>query len=184
MTFSEEILSLWTRNSELAFATHFAASALVMGVTMHVLLNTLDSMQMAYAYMRPALVGRVLTLAVFVPLLILLSRQLGLLGAAVAWIVAWAIYGIIVSNMVFHGILRAEKWKWCVVDLLIPAFAAYLSVALLRYSFQLPSDALALLAVLALFWAVSFGVTALASPEGRRLAARILGGGGSMESGA
>lgn len=118
--FSYQILYLWTNNLEIANNSYKIVSLLVFGI----LLNGIVSlpMNLAPASGWPSLITYTnLIQSIFIiPLILILVKYYGGVGAASAWVVMNSTYLFFMAPCFFKKILRAEKKKWYLVDIVLP----------------------------------------------------------------
>lgn len=110
--YSDEVLWLWTGDKSIAKDTWQLASILVIGVALNSAMSMLDSLQMAYGWMKPAFYSRVLALFIMGPLMYFLILQFGAIGAAIAWVLIYSGYLAFTPHFVFSRILKTEKITW------------------------------------------------------------------------
>jgi len=122
--FSKELLLLWTRSPVTADNTHLLVSILVLGTACNGLMNIPYALQLAHGWTRLGLVVNIVSVLVLVPLMILLARQYGAVGAASVWLILNAGYVVINPTLVHRRLLPAEKWRWYIEDVGRPLLAA------------------------------------------------------------
>lgn len=123
--YSEQVLAIWIKDSEVVENSHHIVSLLVFGI----MLNGLVSLPVncATAFGWPSLVTYTnLIQAIFiVPLIILLVYFFQASGAAIAWVIMNSTYIIFTVPLFFKKYLMEEKFKWYLYDILIPLVISF-----------------------------------------------------------
>lgn len=157
--FSKEILLLWTQNPETTEHTHLLVSILVMGTAIHCLMHIPYALQLANGWTRLAFLCNLASVLLLTPLMIVLTKWYGAVGAASVWVILNVGYMFVSLPIMHRRLLPAEQWRWYHEDVARPLFAA-VSVCLIGRSI-IRSDWHPLLLVVSL--GLVSGATLLAS---------------------
>jgi len=122
--FSEEILLLWTQNPVTAGHAHVLVSILVIGTAFNGLMNIPFALQLAFGWTRLAFLADVVSVLLLVPLIIMLTKWYGALGAASAWVILNVGYIFSSIPIMHRRLLPTEKWRWYYEDVGRPLLAA------------------------------------------------------------
>lgn len=168
--FSREILLLWTGSPETADRAHVLLSILVMGTALNCLTNVLPyALQLAHGWTRLALIVNAVSVLLLVPLMIVVTKWYGAVGAACVWLILNIGY-IAVSIPIMHRrLLPAEMWRWYLVDVGVPFMAVVLVVGILRFTIPLPDSRIALGACIGAVSVLALGSAIVATPFTRNL---------------
>jgi O-antigen/teichoic acid export membrane protein len=161
--FSEDILRLWTRNSEIAHNAGPIATLLVIGTALNGLMNLPYALQLAYGWTSIGVkISGFLSILV-VPAIWFMAKHWGPVGAASGWVVLNCIYISIGAPLTHRRLLRGEAWRW-LADIGLPfvpvLFIAFIGKGLLAASTSAPVTVL----VLSLLLFCGMGAAALVSP--------------------
>jgi len=122
--FSKETLLLWTQNPETAGHTYLLVSILVMGTALHCLGHIPWALQLAYGWTRLAFVVNLVSVLLLTPLIIVLTKWYGAVGAASVWVILNVGYMFISLPIMHRRLLPTEKWRWYFEDVGRPLLAA------------------------------------------------------------
>ena len=122
--FSKEILLLWTQSSLTAEHTHVLVSILVMSIAINGLVNIPYALQLAFGWTRLAFLVNVVYVLLMVPLMIVLTKWYGAVGAASVSVILNAGYIFISLPIMHRRLLTTEKWRWYLKDVGRPLLAA------------------------------------------------------------
>lgn len=114
--FSKEILLLWTQNPETTKHTHLLVSILIIGTAINGLLNVPYALQLAYGWTRLVLLANVISVLLLVPLMVVLTKWYGAVGAASVWVILNSGYFLFSIPIMHRWLLTTEKWRWYVED--------------------------------------------------------------------
>lgn len=136
--FSYEIMILWTGDPVVAQNTHVLVTLLIIGVTFHGLIHLPYALQLAHGWTSLCFYLNSITLALLVPLLLLMVHYYQALGAAIVWVALNAGY-VFFDIMIMHRrLLKTELWRWYLEDIGWP-LAATLAVSGFAY-WLFPAD--------------------------------------------
>lgn len=122
--FSKEIIFLWTQSTETAENTHTLVSILVIGTAVNGLMSIPYALQLANGWTRLAIIGNGVSVLLLVPLMVVLTKWYGAVGAASVWVVLNVGYMFIIVPIMHRRLLCAEKWRWYFVDVGLPLSVA------------------------------------------------------------
>lgn len=134
--FSKEILLLWIRNPVTVEHTHVLVSILIVGTAINGILNIPYAMQLAFGWTRLAFLVNIVSVLILVPLIIVLTKWYGVVGAASVWVILNLGYMFISLPIMHRRLLPAEKWRWYFSDVGRPLFAAVAIAIIGRYVIQ------------------------------------------------
>lgn len=122
--FAAPILTLWTRDAAIASHSAQLLSVLALGNLLNCLMMIPYHTQLAYGWVRLSVVINILAVIVIVPAILIVTPRFGALGAAWVWVSLNAGYVLVGAHFMFRRILRGEKWRWYLRDILQPLLAA------------------------------------------------------------
>jgi O-antigen/teichoic acid export membrane protein len=128
--FGETFLRLWTQNAHLASRTAPVLSLLILGNLLNGLMWVPYQAQLAYGWTSLGVRVNLVSVAVIVPAILLVTPRYGAIGAAWVWVSLNMGYVLFAAQFMYRRILKREKWRWFILDLLAP-LGSGLSVALL-----------------------------------------------------
>jgi O-antigen/teichoic acid export membrane protein len=128
--FGEKILNLWTRNQILSQHTYQIMWILTIGMVANGVLNGPVYLQMASGKTGILVKVNLAMVPLFVPLVYVLTRNYGAIGAGIAWICLNIAYLVIMPTLIHKQLLPAALKDWYIKDLLLP-MASALSVGIL-----------------------------------------------------
>jgi len=150
MLFGETFLRLWTQNADLAARTAPLLSLLMLGNLLNGLMWVPYQTQLAHGWTSLTVKVNVVAVAVIVPAILLVTPRYGAIGAAWAWAGLNLGYVLIAVQFMYRRILRTEKWRWYIQDLLLPLGAALSVALLLKLSWPVANTLISQLLLLAL----------------------------------
>ena len=121
--FSKEILLLWTQSPITADNTHLLVSILVTGTALHCLGHIPWALQLANGWIRLAFVVNFISVLLLMPLMILLTKWYGAVGAASVWVILTMGYMFIAIPITHRHLLPTENRRWYFEDVGRPFFA-------------------------------------------------------------
>ena len=165
--FSEELLMLWLRDAITVSNTHLLVSLLVTGGMLNALVILPYTLQLAYGWTRLVLYVNAVSVALFVPLLILLVDSYGGRGAALAWIALNTGYLFVVVPLMHRRLIRKSMGRWYFRDVGMPVGIG-LGIGVLAHLVQ-PRDVPQLVVLLWILFAYvsTFLCVSLAMPHTR-----------------
>ena len=124
--FASDIFLLWTGDPVAASTAGPVGALLVWGTAFNGLLHGPHALQLAYGWTKLCLVKSVVAVILMVPLMVVLIRHFGAMGAAASW-VALNIAVVFVEVPIMHRrLLKGEMWRWYWQDLGVPLATACL----------------------------------------------------------
>lgn len=132
--FSEQILWLWTGNREIASQGAILASLISLGTMLNGLVNIAYSVQLAYGYLRLALVVNAIAAALLMPAFYFGVTAYGVIAAGWVWFLLNVAYVFINVSVMHRKHLVGQGRAWYLQDTLpivAGAFAAALSIKVL-----------------------------------------------------
>lgn len=131
--FSFEVLLLWTQDQIMADQTHQILSILIIGTVLNGVMNLPYALQVAYAWTKLAFLMNLVLLLLLFPLLIIMTQQFGIIGAASVWFILNVIYVLVGIQLMHQRLIPDEKWKWYFQDFLLPFITALLVAVSARF---------------------------------------------------
>ena len=126
--FSYEILLLWTHNPTTANQTYLFVSIMIIGTAINGLMNIPYALQLANGWPGLTLKINIISLIIFVPYIILITKYFGALGAATTWPLLNAFQMILNIHNMHRRLLPSEKSKWVLTDVGLPLFTSLIIV--------------------------------------------------------
>lgn len=126
--YSYELLYLWTGNTVLSENTSPILKTFTIGTIISCIMWLPYSYLMAIGNTKFTLVQNGIALIILVPMLLLLTKEYGIYGASVGWMMVNIGYLIISAPIFHHYYFKGELWRWYLNDLSIPLI---ISLALL-----------------------------------------------------
>lgn len=130
--FSKEVVLLWSHDETL---TNFVApivSIWIIGTALNGIMHIPYLAQLSYGWSRLTVIINVFAIMLIIPLFIYIVPLYGVISAAWIWVGINLGYILISISFMHKKILRKEKWKWYIYDLLIPTFLSLFVVILAR----------------------------------------------------
>jgi|CXWL01.1.fsa_nt_gi O-antigen/teichoic acid export membrane protein len=153
--FPHEIVFLWTGVESLASNSATVLGFLALGAGLNVMMSSLDLLQMAHGWLKPAMISRLVAMCVLAPCMLFLVPRMGLEGAGIAWLIVYLSYVIIAPHFVYRRLLKTEKARWYFRDMLFP-FAISCGIGVLwRVGIQIPGSRISLGIYLLSLWAAT-----------------------------
>ena len=133
IVFSEEILNLWTQDSELASRTAKLVSLLALGNLLNGLMWIPYQAQLANAWTGFATKVNIFAVLIIVPVILWAAPLYGAEGAAWTWVFLNAAYVLIAVHFMYRKILQTEKWNWYINDVIQPLTTVALVSVMLHH---------------------------------------------------
>jgi O-antigen/teichoic acid export membrane protein len=131
--FSKDILLLWTQSPVTAEYTHLLVSILVMGTAINGLMNIPYALQLASGWTRLSIFVNLVSVLLLMPLMIILAKWYGAMGAASVWVILHIGYLFISIPIMHRRLLPTEKWRWYFNDVGRPLLAAVMVAVIGRF---------------------------------------------------
>ncbi len=172
--FSHEILLIWTQNATTADQAYLLVSILIIGSAINGLMNIPYALQLAYAWTKLTLSINIVSLVIFVPYIILMTKYFGIVGAATTWPLLHIFQILWSINLMHRRLIPEEKDKWILKDVGLPFLASLATVGLGRILIgeQMTRFTLAL-SILGIY-TVSVFIVVMITPEIRHLFLNII----------
>jgi O-antigen/teichoic acid export membrane protein len=142
-------------------------SILVMGTAFHTLMHIPYVLQLASGWTRLAFFVNLVSVLLLTPLMIILTKCYGAVGAASVWVILTMGYVFFTIPIMHRRLLPSEKWRWYLIDVGLPFGMALLVAGTFRLILTIPVNNFALGANIAMVSAITLGATALAAPVSR-----------------
>ncbi len=126
----EVLLRLWTQDLELAEKVSPILCLLSLGFLFNMAMWIPFETQLAHGFVKLSIKINIYSVFFAVPLIIILTNNLGATGAAWAWVIMNLAKLLIAAPLMFRKILPDEKWRWYWYDILIPLISAGILVFL------------------------------------------------------
>jgi len=167
--FGDRILLHWTQDTSLAAEVAPLLSLIAVGTMLHGVLTVPYHLQMAHGWTSLSIILSCTAILVQIPALLWILPIKGAMGAAGIWAMLNALQIAFGAHFMFARLLREEKWRWYLQDVMPPLMASALTALALRA--LLPKD-LGLAAELVYLLVAGAGVaiaSGLSCPVGRGL---------------
>jgi len=161
--FSKEILLVWTQNSVTAERTYLLVSILVMGTAINGLMHIPYALQLATGWTRLAFFVNLVSVLLLVPLIFVLTKWYGAVGAASVWVILNGGYVLFAIQIMHRRLIPAEKWRWYRKDIGIPFVVSLTVAGAFRLIVPAPAGQVFLLIYLASVSGLTLGITAMAT---------------------
>lgn len=120
VVFSEDLVSIWTGNPDIASIVSPILSLLVIGSALNGVMFFPYALQLAYGKTWIPLTINIVLMCFLVPLIIILTQRYGALGGAMAWLISQAVYVILGPLLTHRYLLRGIASRWLFQDVGIP----------------------------------------------------------------
>lgn len=125
------------------------------------------ALQLASGWTRLTLVANTVAVVLLVPLMIVLTRRYGAVGAASVWVILNAGYVVIAVQVMHQRLLIGHKWRWYRSDVGTPLAVAVLLAGAARVLLPAPTGNAPIAAYLSALAVVTLLATAAATPVTR-----------------
>lgn len=132
--FSQEILTLWCKNPDVAQNSYRVASLLIAGTCLSCLGFMPHCFQLAHQWMRLTINMCIGSFVLYLPTMLILSFSYGIIGAAVSWILLQFFFLVIYVQRMHRRLIPGEKIKWLIEDVLLPFAGAFIVAAACKWS--------------------------------------------------
>ncbi len=126
--FSKEILYLWTNNIVVAENAYKVLSILIIGTALNGLMNIPYALQLAHGWTKLTFHMNLVAVVILGPLIIIMTKYYGAVGAAIVWVLLNGGYIVIGINLMHRRLLPSEKWKWYLNDVVLPVLGAFIVI--------------------------------------------------------
>jgi O-antigen/teichoic acid export membrane protein len=132
VTYSYEILTIWTGNSEIANHASTLLKIMAAGNLLNGIMWVPYQTQLAYGWTSLSLKINLIMILIIIPGVIYITPIYGAVGAASIWLVLNSLYVLIGVNFMYKKILINERWRWYIDDILKPIGFSSLLAYLLK----------------------------------------------------
>lgn len=167
--FSQDILYLWTGDKIAAEHSANTLALYALGYAVLAITSLSAHLQAASGNMRLHVVGSMLFIGIYVPLLPLLVAQYGVAGAGIAWLLVNGVYLFIWIPKIHSRFSARLHWPWLASDVALAFVVAILVVALPKTFVDLPANRWAALGALAILGCASLAGSYLLTGKIRSL---------------
>ena len=158
--FPAQVLTAWTGKAEVAASAAPVLTLYAVGNGILALAAFPYFLQVAYGELRLHLIGNILFVLLFVPLLLVAVSQFGMIGAGYAWIIANLLPFVVWLPIVHHRYFKGLHLDWLIKDIAVIVFLPTIAAAFVLHYDRWPLGKLWLAAVLLIVYA---GLTLLAA---------------------
>lgn len=130
--FAGGVIFMWSGNTHLAENTAPILSALALGTFLNVLMWTPYQCQLAHGWTSLALMTNFVAVIILIPTIFYVVPRFGALGAAWLWVALNLGYVLIAIQVMHRRLIRKEKWRWYVNDLIQPVVGALAVIVIAR----------------------------------------------------
>ncbi len=118
--FSHEILEVWAKQPDVVENTYEILALLCIGSALNVIMLPPLALQLASQWTSLSIVKNMIAIVAYLPLLYFSVQELELKGAAYCWILLNLGYVLFEVPVMHSRLLKKEKWRWYIHDLLLP----------------------------------------------------------------
>jgi O-antigen/teichoic acid export membrane protein len=162
--FPNELLLLWTRNSQTAEFASTILCFLTIGMAFNGMIYMPVALQYAYGWTKLFFLTNLIAVIVMVPLIYLMVSNYGAVGAAMVWVMLNCGYFFIMVMIMHRRLLRGEQWRWYLQDCGVPFLVVIFIVGVGRLLLPKLSNGYMLINI-GLLLILSASAALLASPE-------------------
>jgi len=130
--FGESVLLLWTQNQELTDNTYHIMWILIIGMVLNGIMQGPYQLQIATGWTGLLVKVNIVMVVLFIPVIYLLTKKFGAIGAAIAWVMLNIAYILTVARLMHKKLMLNEMWAWYIQDLLFPLTAAVIAGIFLK----------------------------------------------------
>lgn len=147
IVFSEPILRLWLQDDDVARRNAPLLSLLMMGNLFNTVMAIPYQSQLACGWTSLTLKVNSAAVVLLIPAVLLVTPLYGAIGAACIWVLLNIGYIVVGAQFMFRRILKGEKWRWFLRDLLTPMGSTLVYCLGVRYLWPVTERLVADLAV-------------------------------------
>ena len=122
--FAPAIISVWTGNKSIAAHTGLLATILVLAAAVHGITYMPYALQMAFGWVRPSMIGAIVSVAIGLPAMLLFVPIYGSEAAALIWLAVNLAALVVVVPIVHYRLLSGEVWSWYMQDIMPSVIAS------------------------------------------------------------
>ena len=162
--FSREVLSLWTRDAQVAEHACLIVSLLVTGMAMGALLHIPYALQMAYGWTSLTFYLNLAAIVFLVPAMIWSTVHYGAAAAAATWIALFLGMILVGIHFMHKRLLKTEKRHWYLQDVILPLIGPATVGVLGRWLFPTQSSPVVQIICLASISTLALSASVLMTP--------------------
>lgn len=162
--FASDLLLVWTRNPIAAATAGPVGAVLLWGTAFRGFLHLPHALQLAHGWTSLCLLRSLVSVVLIVPILILMIRHFGAMGAALSWLALNFITFLVEVPIMHRRLLRGEMWRWYGRDLGLPFLAAGLVGGVGRWLIPHDSTSPVVAACIGCVLVTAIGCAAMTSP--------------------
>ena len=132
IAFAYYIILYWTQNQDIASKGAPILILLTVGMVINSFALIPYHLQLAYGWTRLTVRLNLFLVAIFLPLAMLLTSVIGMLGAALSFVLLNVFSLLIGSRAMFRKILKSEKLRWIWSDILQPSMVCLTLLIVIR----------------------------------------------------
>jgi O-antigen/teichoic acid export membrane protein len=171
---SEAVVSIWTGNPEIVKNSSSIVSLLIAGTVINTLFSVPYAFILADGWTRFTFIQNLCSMVLIVPLLFVLVGYYGTNGAALTMLILNGMNLLIAPHIMHSRLLKTEKWKWYVFDVIIPGCGILMVVSLAQMVFNVNRYEPAWqILTLVCIWVISTFTGIVVSPNVKRYILKI-----------
>lgn len=120
VVFSEELIFIWTGNAVLAKTVSPIVAIFAVGSALHGVMHIPHALQLACGMVRLPLIINAILIVLLVPLIVILVKNYGGVGGAVAWLILHLIYMLLGTFLTHRVLLKGLGMKWLLSEVFVP----------------------------------------------------------------
>jgi O-antigen/teichoic acid export membrane protein len=120
IVFAEPLIFLWTHNAKITANAYPILQLLMVGTMMNSLMLVPYQLTLAHGWTRFGIKVNGIAILFFLPGMYIAVHYFGVKGGAGMWMLLNCMYIVFAMNFLFSRILKTEKWKWYLADVLKP----------------------------------------------------------------
>lgn len=128
--YSQDILYLWTRNSQLAASTALTVSLLLLGASLNGVMHFPFALQLAYGSTKLPLTITTVLILTLAPLIFILTSLYGAIGGALAWLILNVSYLLFGTWITHRSLLKGEAQFWLIHCVGYPFISSLIVIAM------------------------------------------------------
>jgi O-antigen/teichoic acid export membrane protein len=170
--FSSDILLIWVRNPTTVANCSFLLSILIVGAAFNGMLCIQYAVSQAFGQTRHMLYVYVITVIVYIPIMLIVTKNYGVLGAAIAFSGISIIQDYIIISIIHAQFIPREHVKWLAYDLGRPLLISLLVGILLKYLVSWPIIGLVGIVTILICYALTLFAASMVTPATNRIIRR------------
>lgn len=173
--YPQEILLVWSGSNEAAIEAGTVLRLYAVGNALVAIFSFPYYMQYAIGSLKWHIIGNLLIVPIFTPMLVVLASRYGAAGAGTAWLVTNSLYIALWIPLIHHKFAPGYHWHWVRGDIAPALLAALAAGGFMRLCFLGQTQRFMVAAIVCSGLAAVIA-SGLASSEGRRLLRKTGGG--------